>query len=293
MHDKLNRMKEQYESTPIPDELSSIVNKTIATRRRKNRALPWIASVAAACALLFAGVNASPAFAKAMSDVPVLGEIVKVMTIREYAEQDDNTAVHIETPGITNLGNTELEQTLNNKYLEENKKLYENFKDEVAQLNQEGGGHLSLDSGYEVVTDNEQLLTLLRYVVESAGGSAESRQYDTIDKINHLVITLPSLFKDDSYIQVISDNIKEQMRQQMQDNPDNIYWVEQPGVEPEIPEDLFQTIDKDQNFYISPSGKLVISFNEYDVAPGYMGVVEFTIPTEVIQDLLVSNEYIR
>ena len=37
MHDKLNRMKEQYESTPIPDELSSIVNKTIATRR-KNRA---------------------------------------------------------------------------------------------------------------------------------------------------------------------------------------------------------------------------------------------------------------
>lgn len=293
MHDKLNRMKEQYESTPIPDELSSIVNKTIATRRRKNRALPWIASVAAACALLFAGVNASPAFAKAMSDVPVLGEIVKVMTIREYAEQDDNTAVHIETPGIANLGNAELEQTLNNKYLEENKKLYENFKDEVAQLNQEGGGHLSLDSGYEVVMDNEQLLTLLRYVVESAGGSAESRQYDTIDKINHLVITLPSLFKDDSYIKVISDNIKEQMRQQMQDNPDNIYWVEQPGVEPEIPEDLFQTIDKDQNFYISPSGKLVISFNEYDVAPGYMGVVEFTIPTEVIQDLLVSNEYIR
>ena len=72
----------------IPDELSSIVNKTIATRRRKNRALPWIASVAAACALLFAGVNASPAFAKAMSDVPVLGEIVKVMTIREYAEQE-------------------------------------------------------------------------------------------------------------------------------------------------------------------------------------------------------------
>lgn len=293
MHDKLNRMKEQYESTPIPDELSSIVNKTIATRRKKNRALPWIASVAAACALLFAGVNASPAFAKAMSDVPVLGEIVKVMTIREYAEQDDNTAVHIETPGIANLGNAELEQTLNNKYLEENKKLYENFKDEVAQLNQEGGGHLSLDSGYEVVTDNEQLLTLLRYVVESAGGSAESRQYDTIDKINHLVITLPSLFKDDSYIQVISNNIKEQMRQQMQDNPDNIYWVEQPGVEPELPEDLFQTIDKDQNFYISPSGKLVISFNEYDVAPGYMGVVEFTIPTEVIQDLLVSNEYIR
>lgn len=40
MHDKLNRMKEQYESTPIPDELSSIVNKTIATRRKKIERCP-------------------------------------------------------------------------------------------------------------------------------------------------------------------------------------------------------------------------------------------------------------
>ena len=289
MHDKLNRMKEQYESTPIPDELSSIVNKTIATRRKIEP--PWLAS-SAACILLFAGVNTSPAFAQAMSDVPVLGHIIKVITIREYAELDDNTEVHIETPGIANLGNTELEQTLNNKYLEENKKLYENFKDEVALLNKEGGAHLSLTSGYEVITDNERSLTLSRYIVESAGGSAESRKYDTIDKKNQLVITPPSLFKDDRYIQVISDNIKEQMRHQMQDNPDNIYWVERPGVESDASEDLFQ-IAKDQNFYINPDGKLVISFNEYEVAPGYMGVVEFTIPTEIIADQLVSGEYIR
>ncbi|EFU43208.1 anti-SigV factor [Paenibacillus vortex V453] len=293
MHDKLNRMKEQYESTPIPDELSSLVNRTIAARRKKNKTLPWLASAAAACILLFAGVNTSPVLAQAMSDVPVLGNIIKVITIREYTEQDDQTNLHMETPGITNLGNAELEQTLNNKYLEENKKLYDNFKDEVAQLHKEGGAHLGLDSGYEVITDNEQLLILSRYVVETAGSSAESRQYDTIDKINQMVITLPSLFKDDRYIQTISDNIKEQMRQQMQDNPDIVYWVEQPGVEPEIPEDIFQSIAKDQNFYINQDGKLVISFNEYDVAPGYMGVVEFTIPTEAIAAELVSNEYIR
>ncbi|MFB8736384.1 hypothetical protein ACEQPO_30285 [Bacillus sp. SL00103] len=34
--------------------------------------------------------------------------------------------------------------------------------------------------------------------------------YDTIDKKNHVLITLPSLFKDDRYIDVISENIKEQ-----------------------------------------------------------------------------------
>ena len=34
-------------------------------------------------------------------------------------------------------------------------------------------------------------------------------------------------------------------------------------------------------------------FDEYEVAPGSMGVVEFEIPTEVLADILVSNEYIH
>ena len=57
--------------------------------------------------------------------------------------------------------------------------------------------------------------------------------------------------------------------------------------------DLFTTIKADQNFYITEEGKLVIVFDEYEVAPGYMGIVEFEIPTEVLADILVSNEYIQ
>ncbi|WP_145413235.1 DUF3298 domain-containing protein [Paenibacillus xylanexedens] len=294
MHNKLDRMKQEYESIPIPDELNQMVNRTIASRRTKIKAMPWLASAAAACILLFVSVNASPAFAKTLSEVPVFGQIVKVITIREYTEQNEKTDVHLETPGIAGTGDPELEQSLNTKYLEENKKLYEGFKDKVAQLEKGGGGHLALESGYEVVTDTDRLLTLSRYVVESAGSSAESRKYDTIDKVNHIVITLPSLFSDDRYIQVISDNIKEQMRQQMKDDPSKVYWVHQPGIEPDIPEDdLFHNIAKDQNFYINRDGKLVISFDEYDVAPGSMGVVEFTIPTQAIQNLLISNKYVQ
>ncbi|MCM3132858.1 anti-sigma-V factor rsiV [Paenibacillus polysaccharolyticus] len=294
MDDKLNRMKQEYESIPIPEELNEMVNRTIASRRTKIKAMPWLVSAAAACILLSVGVNASPAFAKALSEVPVLGQIVKVITIREYAEENENTDVHLKTPGIAGTGNPELEQSLNTKYLEENKKLYESFKNDVAQLEKSGGGHLGLESGYEVVNDTDQLLTLSRYVVESAGSSAESRKYDTIDKVNHIVLTLPSLFSDDRYIQVISDNIKEQMRQQMKNDSSKIYWVDQPGSKTDMPkEELFRSIAKDQNFYINQDGKLVISFNEYDVAPGSMGVVEFTIPTEAIQYLLVSNEYVQ
>nr|MCX3330750.1 DUF3298 domain-containing protein [Bacillus pacificus] len=35
------------------------------------------------------------------------------------------------------------------------------------------------------------------------------------------------------------------------------------------------------------------SFDEYEVAPGYMGVTEFKIPTKVISKLLVGDRYIQ
>ena len=69
------------------------------------------------------------------------------------------------------------------------------------------------------------------------------------------------------------------------------YWVE--GVEEEGLVDLFEKISKEQSFYINSEGKLVISFDKYEVAPGYMGIQEFVIPTEVISEILVSDEYIK
>ncbi|MEG0450770.1 MAG: RsiV family protein, partial [Lysinibacillus sp.] len=57
--------------------------------------------------------------------------------------------------------------------------------------------------------------------------------------------------------------------------------------------DSFTAIDAQHEFYITDSGKLMISFDKYEVAPGYMGVVEFEIPTNILQNILVSNEYIQ
>jgi len=116
-------------------------------------------------------------------------------------------------------------------------------------------------------------------------------KYDTIDKENEVLITLPSLFKDGSYVDVISENIKEQMIEQNKADEYKMYWVD--GIEQEGLVEGFEKISEEQNFYISPEGKLVISFDKYEVAPGYMGVVEFVIPTEVISDMLVSSEYIK
>ena len=75
----------------------------------------------------------------------------------------------------------------------------------------------------------------------------------------------------------------------------HFYWVEgAPNTDDDsFSIDNFECIDANQAFYISDAGKLIISFNKYDIAPGYMGIQEFEIPTEILQDILVSNYYIK
>ncbi|MNR09494.1 Anti-sigma-V factor RsiV [compost metagenome] len=215
---------------------------------------------------------------------------MKVLTFREYQYNDGARQANIEVPVITDMENKMLEESLNTKYLEESKKLYTDFMVDVEKMKASGlEGHLGIDSGYIVKTDNEQIFAVGRYVVNTAASSSTIFQYDTIDKKNQLLITLPSLFKDESYIQVISENIKAQMKQQMNDDPSKVYWVE--GVPNQV-NFAFKTIKKDQSFYINKDGKLVIVFQKYEVAPGVMGGPEFIVPTNLLNDLLSTHAYL-
>lgn len=296
-HD-LEQLKKEYMDVPIPSELDFVVKKALQKGRRRmqrennfKKIRTAAVAIVAAVAILVVGVNSSPVFAKTLSEVPLVGGIVKVLTFREYTLNEDTYDAEIKVPAIEGLKNKNLENSLNEKYLAENKKLYDQFMLEVQDLKEQGGGHLGVSSGYVVKTDTDRILSVGRYVVNTAASSSTVFKYDTIDKQNEVLITLPSLFKDDSYVEVISENIKEQMRAQHQADENKFYWVE--GIEEEGFIDLFEKIAKEQSFYINTDGKLVISFDKYEVAPGYMGVVEFVIPTEVIADVLIGNEYIK
>ncbi|MGG1516815.1 DUF3298 domain-containing protein [Paenibacillus oryzisoli] len=292
MEEKMEKMRQQYMDIPIPQELNFVVQQAIRKHRPKRSGRKWAAGAAAAAVVFVAGLNTSQAFADTLSEVPVLGELVKVLTFRTYHYEDKGFQANVEVPAITNLDNKELQETLNSKYLEESKQLYTSFMADMEKIKAEHpDAHMGVDSGYVVKTDNEQILSVGRYVVNIAGSSSTTFQYDTIDKKNQLLITLPSLFKDDRYIDLITTNIKEQMLQQMKTEPGKMYWVE--GGSQQVPNmELFKSIKKDQTFYINAQGKLVIVFQKYEVGPGVMGVPEFVIPTTVIQDDLSTHAYL-
>lgn len=285
MNERLKELEKQYKDVPIPKELDAIVEASLNKKpqKRKKHVPKWVLSSVAAAALFTASLNVSPALARNLADIPVLGNVVEVLTFVNYELEEESYSANIEVPKINGESNDIA--TLNEKYAAEGKALYEQFSAEIKEMEQAGGGVLSVDSGYIVQTDTEKLLSVGRYVVETMASSQEVIHYDTIDKQKEIVITLPSLFKDDRYISLISEYIIEQMHQHK-----DKYWIDDPYT---AEEDEFKSIQADQNFYITEEGKLVIVFDEYEVAPGSMGIVEFEIPTDVLADVLVSNEYIH
>ena len=289
----MNKFRNEYENIEIPDELEFLVRTTIKEQekkmKRKNIINKSVIAAAVAGVVFVGSINLSSEISYALSEVPVLGSIVRVLTFKTFELKDNNFDAQLKTPAIEGL-DSKLEAMLNEKYLDENQKLYDDFMKEIDELKKADmeEAHMGIASGYEVKTDTDKLLVIGRYVVNTAGSSSTTIKYDTIDKQNKLLITLPSLFKDEAYIDIISENIKAQMKEQMKDE-NNLYWLE----DEMMGDENFSKIDKNQSFYITKDYQLVIAFDKYEVAPGYMGNPEFIIPSELLKDVLVSEEYIK
>lgn len=292
MDKNLERLKSKYMDIEIPSDLDDVVNKALNRSRKKNRTpIKILVGSGAVAAQLMVGLNTNPVLSKSLSDVPVIGNVINVMTFVEFKVDDEKHHASIKVPSISNLKDNDLEKSLNEKYLKENKQLYQEFMQEVESLKKQGDGHIGVESGYLVKTDNEKILSIGRYVVNTVGSSSTIFKYDTIDKKKQVILTLPILFKNQKYIETISENIKDQMKQQMKEDKTKVYWIL--DAEVENPIDPFENITANHNFYINQDNKLVISFDKYEVAPGYMGVVEFIIPTELLSDDLLGSEYIK
>lgn len=288
---ELGRLKREYKTTPVPDDLESIVRRTMGKQDRSMRRLAMLrmsAVSAAIVVLVFAAVvNLSPASASAMSRIPVLKDLVRLVMFTEISYQDGNRVADVKVPKIEGLGDSDLEKSLNQRYLQENTDLYNKF---VEGYGKDQWSPQFLETNFKVKASTGDIYAVETVVTEIGASAKESVRYDNIDLKNKMVITLPSLFKDDRYVDVITDNIKSQMRQKTNPAEGIMYFIKGESI---LVSDGFEKIAPEQTFYINSDLKLVIVFNEYEVAPGAMGIVEFVIPTEVIQDLLVSNAYVK
>ncbi len=280
--EKLLRMKDRYHNIPVPDAARVSLAAGIERAKKEKRRIQMMKmtkrtgfTAAAAMAAIVIMANASPVTANAMEEIPVLGAIAKVVTFRTFEDANNNYEAKIDIPKVSI---NEKDNVKVNRSIEEYaNQLIAEYEKQVAG-DQAGDGHYSVTSSYDVVTDNDKYLSLRINTTVIMASGAESVKIFTIDKETGNVVSLKDLMKDKAdYITAISDNIKKQMEEQMAADDSKMYFYNTG----EDSVDEFKQITGDESFYFNANGEIVIAFDEYEVAPGYMGAVEFTIPKDV------------
>ena len=274
--ESMEMWKEEYDQIPVPQETRDRIEAGIMRARLEKKRSDRMKNMkrtgvtAAALVLTFGiAVNASPVVAQAMDGIPVIGSIARVVTIRNYNESTNNGMMaDISVPQIDGnvAANAEMDA-----YAKELISRYE--KEVVAQLGQEEG-HYALESSYEVVSDNDKYVSIRINTVETMASGAEFVKIFTVDKATGQTVSLKDFLNSPEKLEAVSQNIKDQMAAQMAEDEGKVYFTEgEPGG--------FTGLTGDENFYLNEAGELVIVFGEYEVAPGYMGTVSFTIPKDV------------
>lgn len=282
----MERWKTEYHNIQVPKEVREKMEEAIKRaqeskkKAKKRRTIRYLQSVAAVIAIVLILPNTSQTVAAAMQQIPLLGDFFKVVTVREYQVEEDRYQADVKVPEVV----PESTDTIPEETKEEAQKsaevinfdiqkitdeLIEEFKSTMEEF-EDGYGDIYIDS--KVLVDNEKWFSLDLVLYQGAGSGYERHRHYTIDKTTGKRATL-SDFYEENYIETISEEVKTQMRQRMAEDENVVYWVDNK----DIPEWNFKSIAEDQDFYVNSDGKVVICFNEYEVAPGYMGCVEFVM----------------
>lgn len=291
-YNEMTNLKNEYLNINAPEHGKKQMIEAITKARKDKNKIIKIQflkkagfTAAAAITLLVITPNVSRTAAMAMGNLPVIGPVIKVITIRNYKAEDEHYNANVSVPGIetnadsSNALSSSAIEKINSSTEEYINTLVSSFKDDIAE-NAEANRTLDID--YETVTDSDTWFTLKLSVFEAQASGFQSYRYYHINKLTGKMASLKDLFTDGAdYKTSISNNIKQQMTERMSGDDSLIYWLN----DTEIPENNFELIKDDQNFYFNSNGELVISFDEYEVAPGYMGAVEFTIPDSVIDEI--------
>lgn len=210
---------------------------------------------------------------------------VFITTAESYHYDQETYTGNIVIPQIHGLADSQVEAELNKAFLTYGKALIQRFEEDVTAMKSAGGGNLGIESTYRIKTDTPDFFAFDVYTVETVGSASTTHWFTTIDRETRNLVTLPDLFQPDAdYISPISQYLREEMlRQNREEN--GTFWITG-----ETDMDGFESIQREQPFYINEENQLVLCFAQYEIAPGVQGSPEFPIPFSVIQEIVAHSQ---
>jgi hypothetical protein len=322
---KMNELKEAkrtYDSIEIPEELEQAVtasinnytkkkgDESINNRRKDHGTKLRLTTIAAAAVICFViALNSSESFAQTASNLPVIGKIASVLTIRSYLTSEDNMNISVKVPAITGDGptdqklSTEVESTDNsgtaeptgndNLFIEDinteiNKIVNEYLADSKSRMQADkdafiatGGTEedwakrdLNIKVDYEVKYQHENLLSLVLSADESWYGAYDIKHYYNLDLDDNRKLTLKDVLGSD-FVEIANTSILAQMKERAAKDPNVVFWGITDNSKSDI--DGFSSVDENTSFYLNENGKPVVLFDKYEISPGFMGAQVFVI----------------
>ncbi len=298
LDEKMKSYRKEYEKPHMSRSQVAQLRRTIREaeqmeqkRRTKAGIIKFAAAAAATVGIFVTLPNLSYPIAHAMEQIPLIGPLASAVTFRNYAYESDRHMADISVPEL-HLPEVSLEIPEDSDVQENLARSTEEINAEIQeitdQLIAEFEANMQDQEGYQdVVVKSEVLATQADYFTlklicyQGAGSGYQWNYYYTIDLNTGERLQLKDLFQDGAdYITPISESIKEQMRARMDADENVYYWLDD-----EIEEWNFKAITDETSFYLNEKDNVVIGFNEGDVAPMYMGTVEFEIPAEAVADI--------
>lgn len=275
---EFKQAREAYESTPIPEELDGRVRDGIRQGkmggRAKRHGFRWGIGVAAACLVMVGGLNVSPTFAAAASDVPVLGGLFQILTVRNYEQKDGQIDQSVTVPEVDAKGdlaqqvNAEIQERVD-AHLAQAQQIWEDYHDAFIAT---GGTEdewsqreMNVDVSYEIKSQTDTTVSFVVTMTQDVFNAYNDQYYYNLDIAADKDITLADVLGED-WVDVCNTAVQTYIDQ---DTSGLFFTADQGG---------FTTVDETTSFYLNEDGSVTLVFQPYTIAAGAAGTVE--IPVE-------------
>ncbi|PAB60826.1 DUF3298 and DUF4163 domain-containing protein [Anaeromicrobium sediminis] len=286
MDKKLNELNKIYENIQIPKNLDDVIDKAIK-RKKDNKVIKMkrfdkkiykrVGTMAASLVIVFGlTVNSSAVLAQEIYKIPVIGNLAKMVTFREYNIDNETSKGNVKIPTVSDVENKEIENQINETI---QKKVDEIVKEQAILDKEYKEAYLATGGKEEEYRKVEMTVDYKLHYSSENIISFEISKYQTLAPAYNEVyfyntdletgkdITIKDVLGD-NYAKMIKEKVEKQMIDRVKENPDLKYDL-----------DYFKDMEikEDRKFYVQENGEIVIFFDKYEVASGVMGPQNFVV----------------
>lgn len=283
---ELKQAKEIYDGTAIPPELSGRVLAGIRDgkahyRNRRSRMIHRWTAIAAGFCVMLAGLNLSPALAKAAANVPVLGGLFRILTFADSNKSENGIDYSISVPEVdaesmlAEKVNTAVQERVD-RHLAKARQDWEEYREAFLATggteDEWNNRKMDVIIDYEIMSQAEDRVSFIVYFAEGWVSSREERYYYNLDFTEERELALRDYLGED-WVSVCNASIQRQIDESAYADGSTLFFAPDEGG--------FTTVDESTDFYVRDDGRVVVCFPKYSIAAGAAGNVEFVIqPSE-------------